>query len=494
MTKNNKKPSAFKSFLKARNTKRGAVSIAITVLIAVAVILLNVAVRGLTSRYSLYADTTSNGAFRLQDVTAQYAASIEKDVDFYVLTNETTFEDTDTYFAQANKLIRQLCECSSHITLHYIDLTSTPEFPPKYPEVDWKSSHLCLVACGDRYRVIDAEDMFDYELDSSTYTYKITDQHIEQAIASALLTVTSDRLTTVAVLTGQAEEDLSAFTARLSNNAYQVVTVDLSTGSIPAEAEFLIIYAPAVDIDEDMFTAISDWLTNGGNYGHNVLYVPSDLRDVSEFPNLNALMADYGMSLDYGYIREDDLSYISAAFSTPLCSRYVYADTTFTEKLQNSGIPVYLYCTLPVNILDSSAAKPMLTTSESAFFGPITISGNFDPDYRSFCGAAIGTRSNGSTDRPLSSHVVVIGSHRSFWEEFLNYKAFNNAAYFVNIFNTLSSAENIGVVIEGKDLSAAVLGADSAASVNFIGILARYVIPLGVLIAGLIIWLIRRHR
>lgn len=492
--KKTQKNNAFKDFLKARNTKKGAVSIAITVLIIVAVILLNVAIGGLTSRYSLYADMTSNSAYRLQDITAEYAASIEKEVDFYVLATETDFEDYGDYYVQANKLIRQLCESSSRITLHYIDLTSNPEFPPKYPDVNWQDGHLCLVVSGDNYRVIDADDMFDYELDTSTYTYVVTDQHIEQALASALLTVTSDSLTTVAVLSGQAEDDLSAFTSRLSNNAYNVVDVDLSTGAIPDDAEFLIIYAPAVDIDDDMLDYLTGWLYNNGSYRHNIVYIPTDMRDVSEFANLNALLADYGMSLDYGYIREDDRSYISAAFSTPLCSRYIYADTTFTEHLQNADIPVYLYCTLPVNITDSTLAKPILTSSETAFFGPITISGDFDPDYRSFNGAAIGTKSNGSTDHELSSHVVVIGSYRSLWDEFLSYKAFNNAAYFVNIFNTLSSSENIGVVIEGKNLNSTVLGADSAATVGFLGVLVRYIIPAGVLLAGLIIWLRRRNR
>ena len=495
---NNKKSSenrfSFKDFIKARNTKHGAVSVAITALIVVAVILLNVAINGLTSRYSLYADTTSNKAYRLQDVTAAYAASIDKDVDFYVLYEETVFEDYGDYYVQANKLIRQLCESSSHISLHYVNLTGDPTFIKNYPEMDWSTSHLCLVVCGKNYRVIDADDMFDYEYDSSTGSYVVTDQHIEQALATSILSVTSDQVTTVAILTGQAEEDVSAFSKKLGSNAYNVITVDLSTGAIPDEAEFLLIYAPAVDIDEDMYTYLSGWLTNNGSYGHHIIYFPSDTRDVAEYPNLNALLADYGMSVDYGYIREDDRSNIPSTLPTPLCARFNYANTDFTETLQNPGIPVFLFCTMPVIIDDSAIAKPLLTSSDTSFFGPITISGDFEPDYQSFNGAAIGTRSNGSTDDPRESHVVVVGSSRALIEELLGYKAFNNTAYFVNIFNTLSEAQNIGVIIEGKDLSSTVLGADSAAAVNVIMVIVRFIIPAAILIAGLVIWLRRRHR
>lgn len=484
--------TSFKDFLTARNTRRGALSIAITVLIIAAVILMNVAVNSLTSRYSLFIDTTANKAYRLQDVTADYAASIDKDVDFYVLAYEQDFEDSGDHYVQANKLIRQFCESSDHITLHYVDLISDPSFRTSYPDIDWNNPHPCLVTCGKNYRVIDADDMFDYEQDSSGYYYP-TNQHIEQALASAVLAVTADYTPTVAVLTGQGETDATPFTTLLTNNAYNVTTVDLTSGTIPEDAEFLLIYAPAVDIDDEMYTYLSEWLTNNGSYGHTVVYFPNDAYDVSDYPNLNTLLADYGMELDYGYLREDDASNIPSTLRTPLCARFFYGDPLFTDRLQNPSINTFLFRTMPVNITDSTLASPMLVSSEYTFFGPIRIEGDFEPDYQSFNGAAVGTRDSGSLDS-AASHVVVVGSSMAICEEFLNYKAFNNAAYFVNVFNALSSAENTGVVIEGKNVDSDVLGATSSASVDFITVLVRYIIPAAVLAAGLIIWLIRRHR
>ena len=50
------------------------------------------------------------------------------------------------------------------------------------------------------------------------------------------------------------------------------------------------------------------------------------------------------------------------------------------------------------------------------------------------------------------------------------------------------------MIIEGKDPSAASLGITSAADVAFPAVLVRYIIPALVLIAGLIIWIRRRHR
>jgi hypothetical protein len=489
------KNSSFKSFLTARNTRRGALSVAITVFIIAAVILLNIVVGSLSTRYSLYADLTANDAYRLQDATASFASTVDKDVTLTVLANETVFEGYGDYYVQANKLIRQLAEASPKITLSYVDLTTNPKFPSRYPDVDWSASHLVLVESGDRYRALDAEDFFDYDLDQSTYSYVVTGQHIEQALCSAILNLTAENLSTVAVLTGQGEQDMTAFTKLLTNNAYNVVDVDLVTGTIPEDADFLVIYAPSVDLDADMTDTIAAWLENNGAYGRNLLYFPSDKRDTAEYPNLNALIADWGMQVDFGYIYEADSSYIASALQTALCSRYDYADAAFTEDLPNPEIPVYLYYTMPVTITDGEIASPMLTSSEESFFGPMTAADDdsFTPDYHAYNGAAVGEKSDGTSDG-RSSHVVVIGSYDALSSGFLQYNSYNNAAYFVNIFNTLADRSVSGVIIEGKKLESTALGADSAATVGFIAVLVRWVIPAAVLLAGLLVFFLRRHK
>jgi len=486
---------SFKSFLTARNTKKGALSVTITVLVIAAIVLVNVIVSSLSTRYSLYADLTSNSAYRLQDATAEYAASVSKDVKIIVLANETVFENYGDYYVQANKLVRQFAECSPKISLQYVDLTTNPKFPSNYPDVDWTKSHLILLVCGERYRVIDAEDLFDYEMDQTSYSYVISDQHIEQVLASSVLNLTADSLTTVSLLIGQAEEEADAFTKLLTDNAFAVEEVDLVTGSISEDSEFLIIYAPSVDIDEDMAATIQAWLINGGDYGHHLLYFPTDKKDVGEFPNLNALIENWGMSVDFGYIYESDATYIASSLNTALCSRYDYADDTLTEDLPNADIPVYLYYTLPVNITDSVVAAPLLTSSEKAFFGPMQQDNTeeFEPDQHVYIGAAMGTK-NAGTDDGQSSHVLVFGSYDWLSEGFLKYNSYNNAAYFVNIFNTLADRAQTGVIIEGKKLDDTTLGADSAASVSFVAALVRWVIPIGVLIAGLAVFLLRRFR
>ena len=282
----------------------------------------------------------------------------------------------------------------------------------------------------------------------------------------------------------------------MKNNVYDVEEVDLNTGEIADDSEFLIIYAPAVDIDDAMKEYIENWLDNDGDYGHNLIYFPSDKRPVDEYPNLNSLISDWGMKVEYGYIYESDPNFIASSLGSSLCSRYIYADEDFTKELPNPEIPVYLYYTLPITITDPNTARSMLTSSESSFFGPMTdeVADDFEPEYKALNGAAIGTKTNGSTDDLKKSNVVVVGSYDALSEGFLKYNSYNNAAYFVNIIRTLSTKEATSVIIEGKNLESTHLGADNAATVGFIGVIVRWIIPAAVLIVGLVVFLLRRFR
>lgn len=496
------KKFSLRAFLRSRGTRRAAVSLTLTVLFIAAVVLVNIIMAVVTDRHPLYLDVTANSSYELQDVTVEYTATVDKPVNIYVLQKEADFENGDSanyqYYIQANKLIRAIAASSDRIDLHYIDLPSNPTFTADYPAVDWTQSHIVLVTCGDNYRAVDLTDMFSYDQEQYYYygTYVINGQHIEQALLTAILNVTADEKTKVTLLSGQGEQDMSAFTTLLGNNAYEVETVSLLNGKIADDSEFVIIFDPEVDIDADIAAALSDWLYHDGAYGRHLFYFPNDQHDVSEYPNLNALIADYGMALRYGYIYENDESKLVPGYNHYI-SVYDYADDTYTAGLRSAAIPVVMSLTMPVTITDEDAAASLLNSSDKAFFFPKDLDeeavADFDPKPETLCGAAIGARNDGTEDGKSSS-VVVIGSYDAVSSNYLSVNSYNNAAYFVGLFNALSDKDDIGLVIEGKDPSSSELGVTSAGDIAFASYMVRFIIPGGVLIAGLIVWIRRRHR
>ena len=499
-----KKSGGIKSFLKSRKARMGAGAVIVTVLVIVAVILLNLVLAAITNNHPLYLDVTENSAFRLQPETEEFTATVDKPVTIYVLQPESSFESADSanykYFIQANKLIHAIDDSSDNIDLHYVDLTADPTFTKDYPDIDWTQSHVALVVCGDLYRVVDLTDMFSYDEEQYQYygTYVINGQYVEQALLTAIMNVCTEDKIKVTVLTGQGEQDMSVFTTLLENNAYEVETVSLLNGSIAEDSEFLIIYDPDVDIDGDIYTTISEWLDNDGKYGHNLVYFPNDQKDVSEFPNLNTLLSDYGMKVRSGYVFENSSDHLLPGYNHYYSIfDYPQDDDTFTKGLRSTEIPVVMSLTMPIDITDETMAKTLLTSTDQAYFIPIDISDeykeSFEPAAELLNGAAIGQRNDG-TDDSKSSSVVVIGSYDAVTRSYLGSSSYNNAAYFINIFNTLSEKADVSVVIEGKNPSANELGLTSMESILFPSILVRFVIPIGVLLAGIIIWIRRRYR
>ncbi len=494
----------FKSLLRSRSFRRGSSAVILTALVIIGVILLNLILAAVTDTHPLYLDVTENASFRLQPETEEFAASLNKDVTVYILQTEANFESGDStnyrYYIQANKLIHNIVNSSEHLDLHYVDLTANPTFTKDYPNVNWTLSHIALVVCGDNYRAVDLTDMFSFDEQQYQYygVYVINGQHVEQALMTAIMNVSAENKTKVTLLSGQGEQEMSAFTTVLENNAYEVETVSLLNGEIDADSDFLIIFDPEVDIDKDTYTKLSDWLNNGDQFGHHLFYFPNDQHDLSEYPNLNTLLTDYGMELRNGYIYENADDHLIPGYNHYISIMdYAEEDDVFTKNLRSTKIPVVMSLTMPVNITDESLAHPLLTSTDKAIFFPKDLTEEeaekFNPEAEKLNSVTIGQRNNG-TEGGSSSSVVVIGSYDALTSAYLSSPSYNNAAYFVNLFNTLSERENVSVVIEGKNPSENSLGLTSVDAILIPSILVRFIIPIAVLLAGIFVWIRRRYR
>ena len=499
--RSSKKPSSkkgFKQFITARNTRRGATSVGITVLLIAAIVLVNAVLVILSDRSAMYIDVTANRNFKLQSMTIDYIKTLDKDVDIYVLAAEEDLENNSSanyaYYVQANRLLHEFDYNSDKIHLHYVDLVKDPTFLTAYPNVNRSQSHMMLVSCGENYTTLDPTDVFGY--DTETYQDEgymvVQSQHVEQSVTSAILKVSDAERVTVSVLTGLDEEDCSAFAARLSMNAYDVETVNLYTGQISEKSQFLIIYKPLADIDKDLYDTISKWLDNDGKYGHHVIYFPNDDVSAELFPNLNTLLADYGMEVDYAYIFEKDTDHLVPGNNLNN-SLFDYADADFTADLANQEKKIIMggvRGTMPIKILDPKIASSMLVSSEDVerFDIKSQTLGEYDG---AMCGAAIGRKGGASG---VNSSVVAVGSYYAISNLYLTANTYNNSAYFINMFNVLSEKQDTGILIEGKDPTSTELGVSSKGDLTFLSALVRFILPGLVLIAGLVVWIRRRHQ
>lgn len=274
MEKNNSK-RGLKAFLKSRKARYGAVATGIVLGTVAIVIVLNIVVSLLVDRFpNLKLDLTANNAYALNEDTVEYMSHLGKDVDVYILTKEDDFVKNGEYFVQAKNLLEKMeSDSGGKLKVQYIDTTSNPSFTQKYTDVDWTSKqNVALAVCGDQYKALTLDECFEYDQQYAEYGYyQFTATKIEQAMVTAVLNVTTEEKIVVDILTGNQEADYSAIKSLLVDNAYQVNEISLLTSDIEADAKLLVLYAPAVDLDDDAVKKISDWLDNGGKYGRSLI-------------------------------------------------------------------------------------------------------------------------------------------------------------------------------------------------------------------------------
>ena len=489
-----KNKRGLKEFLKSRKARYGAVSTAIVIITVAVVIVLNIVVSLLVDRFpNLKLDLTANSAYELNEDTADYMSHLDKDVDFNILSKEEDFIKNGEYFVQAKNLLEKMESASNgKLKVKYIDTTADPSFTQKYTNVDWTSKkNVALVACGDQYKALTLDDCFEYDQQYADYGYyNFTGTKIEQAAVTAVLNVTTDDKVVVDILKGNQEGDYSAIQTLLNNNAYQVNEISLLTADIDKDAKFLVLYAPAVDLDEKAVKKISDWLDNGGKYGRTLIYIPSTQN--SNTPNLKTLLEDWKLTLSDGYVFETSQDHLlngvsEFAFITDYTDYY-------KENLKNPDIPVVTLQSRGITVNDENTAHSLLNSTDKA--GVMPYDAPEDWDYKE---AVKGEKISVAAESVKSandseSRIIVFGSEKMFSKEFMTINSFNNAAYLVNIFNTISEKGDDSVTIESKELKNTELGVTDASTGAAMMIIFVIALPLAVLIIGLVLWIRRRNK
>ncbi len=490
-----KNKGGLKGFLKSRKARYGAAATAILLITVALVIVLNIVVGMLVERFpNLKLDLTANKAYELQDDTVDYMSHLTKDVNLYILSTEDKFVGNGEYFVQAKNLLEKI-ESSSDgkLKLQYIDTTSNPGFTQKYPNVDWDSSkNLAIVECGKQYKSLTLDECFEYDQEyaASYGYYDFTGTTIEQAVVTAVLNVTTDDKIIADILTGNQEADYSAVSTLLNNNAYQVNEISLLTADIDADAKFLLLYAPAVDFDDDAIQKISNWLDNDGKYGKTLIYIPSATN--TNTPNLDAFLEEWKLTLSEGYVFETSSDHLlngvsEFAFLTD------YSDY-YTENLKNPDIPVVTMQSRGITIGDESTAHALLSTSDKAGIMPYEPAEDWDYN-DAITGKAIPVAAESvKSGNEAESKLIVFGSEYMFRENFLSINSFNNSAFLINIFNTIGDKDDDSVTIESKSLESTELGITDASTAAVMFVVFSIVIPVAVLVVGLIVWLRRRNK
>ena len=337
----------------SKNTK----VVVITAIILAVLVLLNVGVSLIPRQFSNFV-TDSSDAYSLSAQSKAFFKKLDKDVTIYYIYDSEMTYDYDIA-AKFRVMLDKYARLNEHISIVYVNMDDE-EFIKKYSGVALSGSSL-IIEGPERYDVISYDELFQYAFPENglllTYAELYTvysnwesmansyasmygqdaaiayaDAAIEQYYgiknfyagyleiyegnnrywyADAMITssvdyVTTDDIPTTYVLTGHGEATLpKTFTqSYLDGMNIRNFTLDLSDkDSIPANAAAIVMHAPKSDISASEKALLSGFIAAGGSL------VLTTTPDAAAFPNLTALLSEYGLGMQNAIVYDDSLSY-----------------------------------------------------------------------------------------------------------------------------------------------------------------------------------------
>ena len=411
-----KKPSLPKKENTGRIALRGGgYSLAVTAIVLAICVAVNV-LAGLLPTSATRYDISAAKLYSVTSSTKAVLTGLTDDVTIYWIV-QAGQEDS-----VIENLLGKYESLSDHITVEVKNPDVYPTFAAQYTDETVANNSL-VVECGSRSRYIAYDDIYQQEVDYSTYSASYSFDG-EGQISSAIDYVTREELPQVYRLTGHGEANLSeVFSDQLTKDNIEVTDLSLLTeNGVPEDADCVLIYAPESDISEEEVTLLQDYVSGGGK----LLVLAGPTQD-GILHNLYSLLENYGITAVDGMVVESDSQYYT--FGYPYILMPDMASSDVTESLINEGYNAVMPISLGLTVSGSaSGVTALLTTSDTAF--------------SKAAGYAMTTvdKEDGDTDGPFALAVEITdGSGEMIW--------FASSLLVEDAYNSISSGGNLDMVM-----------------------------------------------
>lgn len=481
--------------------KRGTTSTAITALVLVGIIVLNVIATALTDRFpSLNIDLTSSGLNSITEETEEIAVDVDKETYIYVIGDESDIKSDSYYssygiqYSQLAYIVEKLEETNGLITVEYIDPDLNPTFMSEYADEELTLGDVVVVT-ERRYKVLTVNDFFQYTTDDYGNTYLYSS--VEGSLANALYVTNLDEVPVVAFATGHSEEmtdDMMTYVETLfTASAIDVVYFDILTEDIPEETDVLFLPTPTTDYSDSEIEKIEAYLDDTSN-NYRSLFVTSS-SGTTELTNFDNLLAEWGISVSNGVLYETDSTHLVSSETRMFLADINTEYTDFFDDETEYSLFVNAY-TSPIELLfsnnDSIITYPLLYTSGSTY----EVTGE-DDDYstETYITAALAQRTNIDGGSYSFTNVVVIGDTYSMDSSFILNSTFDNGSLYVDLINYICGTDDnsIGISISSVQTASYDVYATYSVikNVTFLGF--TIIIPVAIFGIGLVIFFRRRY-
>ena len=471
-----------KSSQAGRVFRSGLYSTAILAAVLVVAVLVNLLVRAIPAKYTEF-DLSENKMYTLSDNSVQLVQGLAQDVHIYYLC-ETGSED-----AILTKLLDHYAAESSHISWEQKDPTLYPTFAAQYGAENSSSGSL-IVTCGDNSTVLDAADLYEYDY-TDYYTTGSANVTFggEKQITAAIYKMTAAQTAHAYYTTNHGEQELTtSLTDALTAQNMDTQPLDLLTSTIPEDCDLLIINAPTSDFAAEdglvnEITLLKEYLANGGK-----LLLTSSLY--TETPNLDAVMAEFGLAREAGIVMEGDSG--MAMYGSAYSLLPDYGSTVESKALdgmnRNTHVMLSVAQGIAITETEDVTVESLLTTSDEAYT---------KADVNNLTTLE---REDGDADGPFSLAVWARNDDTGAEVIWIGCPNMDNEQLYQSIPGNLTFLQGCAASLVGQDflVDTKALEAEpitvSGSSAAALGLTFVFVLPAVVLIAGAAVVLLRRRR
>lgn len=466
--------------------KHGSYSIAMTALMIAIVVILNLVIQEIPSKYREF-DLSSQKLYTIGEQTEKILKNLKKDVNLYYIAQDGT-ESNDI-----EKLLEKYEEGSKHIKVEKKDPAVYPKFASQYTS-EQLSNNSIIVECGEKNKVVDYQDMYETTVNYQTYSQQVTGFDGEGQLTSAINYVVSEDMPVLYTLTGHDELSMSeSMKETIQKSNIEIRDLNLLTEeAVPEDTECLFIFSPKTDIAEDEAKKIVSYLENGGK-----AIILSDYTEI-EMPNFNSVLENYGVQPENGIILEGDQDHYIAQnqyyllpniesheINSNLSSKSKYVLTALSPGIKSLE-----------NVRDTIKIDSILTTSDSAYqktdLENMETTEKEDGDLEGPFPLAVSITEDLGDDK--KTQIVYFASSAIFNDQM---NATVSGANYELLSSSLSwlcgTEEDSSISIPSKsyDMTALMVPSSDA---SFWSIFVTAVVPVTILLVGFGIWLKRRKQ
>ena len=311
-------------------------------------------------------DFTEQRLYSLSDESKEQIASVQQNVTMYFFG----YDEAST----AITLAKQYHDANDKITIQIIDTSERPDLAAQY-NVN-TSSQLVAVQATERYKIIDASEMYAYDSSSGQYM-DVT----EQKLTNAILDVTIAQKPQIYFLTGHGEYSIDSSSGAMGtlatyieNDVNDVNSIDLLTSDMPETCDVLVIANPTSDFTDLETEKIQNYINAGGKivWMQDPYMFIKDWTEITTFPNITKILSQFGISFSSGVVCEQSSSNMIAGTPDLIVPQMTY--NQIVQDLYTDGMIALLDSGKINTVSDEEleklgvTASPFLQSTETSFY------------------------------------------------------------------------------------------------------------------------------